>query len=160
MTEANFAAYSFSHWINTIGYDWKSYAGAWNLKDSLVYFVQTAQGEVWRLVFTGFGGSTNGQIVLGKELLATTALTPAKGPALFSVYPNPAVDRVQVEVPPAMEIPTAWSLWDAMGRQVATGSWAFGRTLSVDLSSVPSGCYYLQLAQNSRILGSRALWVQ
>lgn len=159
MTENNFQAYPFSSWINTIGYDWKSFAGMWTLQDSLAYFVQTNQGAVWRLVFTGFGGSSNGQIILGKELLAATALDESSVAPSLLVYPNPAVDQVQVLLPEAMQEPTEWLLVDAMGRIAARQHWTGGRLARLSLSNIPSGFYSVQLMGDGGLLGSQSISV-
>ena len=53
--------------INTIGYNWKSYdfnAGGYVLDDSATYFVQTVDGDIWSIGFTGFDGSITGNMHL------------------------------------------------------------------------------------------------
>ena len=90
-TYTNWGAATFQTPVNTIGYDWKAYTGAWVIEDSLLYFVKTQAGDVWKLVFTGFGGSGNGEFRFTKELMAPTAtddflineLDPIK------IFPNP-----------------------------------------------------------------------
>lgn len=87
----DFSSHSFTTEINEIGYDWKTFAGTYIIEDSLIYFVETVPGDIWKLVFTGFGGSANGNFIFSKELLSTVGIEEAKGPvASLSVYPNPA----------------------------------------------------------------------
>lgn len=83
---------NFGTSMNGIGYDWKAFAGSWVIADSLLYFVKKANGEVWKLVFTGFGGSANGEMHFSKELLATTSTTPSQSDIAtgISLYPNPS----------------------------------------------------------------------
>lgn len=82
----------FSTNISVIGYDWKNFNGsAFVIEDSLVYFVVTNDDQLWKLVFTGFGGSANGDCIFTKQKLTTTtaiAENAAMGNVL--VYPNPA----------------------------------------------------------------------
>lgn len=90
----NFSGLSFVPQINTIGADWKNFAqqtARWVLSDSNSYFVRTASGAVWKLVFTGFGGSTNGNFIFRRTLIQTSNVQDVKaGNATFAVYPNPA----------------------------------------------------------------------
>jgi|GEM_PF-749469 len=53
--------------INAIGYDWKSFGGgSFYVLDDRCYFVESVTGSQWRLVFTGFDGSSTGNVELGK----------------------------------------------------------------------------------------------
>ena len=79
---------------NIIGYDWKSYdmnSGIYQIADSTLFFVQDKSNNIWKIVFTGFGGSSNGNFVFSKEKLNTTSIHQASGiTASMAVYPNPA----------------------------------------------------------------------
>ena len=55
-TYSNWPAHAFSSDISTIGYDWKSFAGTWNIEDSLVYFVKSKTGDIWKMIYSGFTG--------------------------------------------------------------------------------------------------------
>lgn len=96
--KATFVAYgtaSFKTAINTIGYNWKSFNGsAYDIKDSVVFFVEPANGEIWKMIMTGFGGSSNGGMMFSKEKLFTPPPAGVNGvaPEFASVvlYPNPA----------------------------------------------------------------------
>lgn len=87
--------HTFNNHINTIGYDWKSLnyqTFQFEIQDSLVYFIKSNQDEVWKLIFTGFGGSANGKYIFSKERLSTASLNnlSSSKPASLSVYPNPS----------------------------------------------------------------------
>ncbi len=85
---------AFTSAINTIGYNWKTFNGvSYDAVDSTVYFVKTAGGDIWKLIFTGFGGSANGNCMFSKEQLYTQTSVPATigGPvSSLAIYPNPA----------------------------------------------------------------------
>lgn len=86
----DYGSHSFHPEINTIGYDWKQFAGAWAIADSLVYFVKTQQQEIWKLVFTGFGGMANGQFEFTKELLLSSSISEPEARFEMQLFPNPA----------------------------------------------------------------------
>ncbi len=80
--------------INTIGYDWKHFNGtSYTIQDSLVYFVARTNGEIWKMIFTGYTGSTNGGFIFSKEKLYTpTSVANVNELNVgLAVYPNPTV---------------------------------------------------------------------
>lgn len=93
-TYANWGGKSFSEATNTIGYDWKSLnheTFEFETADSLVYFIKSAQGDIWKVYFTGFGGSANGDFEFTKELMSTVSLSSnEKTDFKFTIYPNPS----------------------------------------------------------------------
>lgn len=49
--------------ISEIGYDWKTFNGmSFVIEDSLCYFINSQNGNISKITFTGFGGSANGNI--------------------------------------------------------------------------------------------------
>jgi hypothetical protein len=91
------AGQAFNPRINIVGADWKTFNPAtnlWKLADSTVYFVKTANGKVYKMIFTGFGGAANGNCIFTREFI--TQLTSVKIAddkiAALAVSPNPATD--------------------------------------------------------------------
>ncbi len=94
-TYTDWTSWSFSPLINEIGYNWKSFNGTgYDIRDSVVYFIQSEQGDIWKLLFTGFGGSANGNYIFTKEKLSTTGIASSTTtPAInMSLYPNPSTN--------------------------------------------------------------------
>ena len=90
---ASSAGLTFDKAINIIGYDWKTFNMATNtfdISDSTVYFVQDHQGTIWKMIFTGFGGSANGNFYFSKG--TTTGIGQIENSAIktFDAAPNPA----------------------------------------------------------------------
>ena len=82
---------TFSNDITTIGYDWKAFTGAWVIEDSLLYFVKTKTGNVWKLVFSGFTGSGTGSSIFTKQFITTTSANDLLANAkAIRMYPNPS----------------------------------------------------------------------
>lgn len=88
---------SFTTNINTIGYNWKSVnyspPPTYLIEDSATYFVRRpVNGEIWKVVFTGFTGGSSGKYYFNKELVlpappataaAVSALTVCSGDTAF-----------------------------------------------------------------------------
>lgn len=163
-TYADYLSESFSTGINTIGYDWKTFAFAtnsWQIADSLVYFVKEADGDIWKLIFTGFGGSANGNFIFEKEKLFTTSLGREAAP-FFSLYPNPASGRsLQLMADfPASEGEVALRVLDLGGREVAALRFPAQSGLTaypLELPGLPAGVYALRISQGSRAFSAKLI---
>ena len=89
---------NFQSKINVIGADWKNFDQAnnrWSLVDSTAYFIKTANGKIYKIIFTGFGGSANGNMIFTREdikAITSSLDVPNDGVAAMGVYPNPATD--------------------------------------------------------------------
>jgi uncharacterized protein YjbI with pentapeptide repeats len=93
-TYNNWSAHSFNTAINEIGYDWKTFvAPSFVIKDSLIYFVKTVSGDIWKVVHIGFGGSSTGNFIFSKEKLSSVGIKDETGNtnAIVSIYPNPSI---------------------------------------------------------------------
>jgi hypothetical protein len=87
------ANYNFVTPINEIGYDWKVLnmsTFTFDITDSLVYFVKVQNGDIWKVIFTGFGGSANGNYIFTKELISLTGTIEQEQALFMELYPNPA----------------------------------------------------------------------
>ncbi|HRN94317.1 MAG TPA: T9SS type A sorting domain-containing protein [Chitinophagales bacterium] len=87
--------YSFETPINIIGYDWKKYdmnSSSYLIADSTIYFIQRKNGDIWKVIFTGFGGAANGNFIFTKELVytQTTGISETEKINSVNVYPNPS----------------------------------------------------------------------
>ncbi len=138
----------FSSEINKIGHDWKTFdmnTYSYTLKDSLTYFVQTQNGEIWKLGFTKFEGSASGKIVFQKELIATANIKTLKDQVKISVYPT--LTQGELFLKSEKRIKVYASIHSLLGTQI------LGRSISLtpdspatlNLEELPEGVYFLSL---------------
>jgi hypothetical protein len=93
VSTTQWASYNFVTPINEIGYDWKTLnmsTFTYDITDSLVYFVRVQNGDIWKMIFTGFGGSANGNYIFTKELISLTSINGEEQAMFMELYPNPA----------------------------------------------------------------------
>ena len=72
VTTTDYSSASFVSSVSEIGSDWKSFnmtLNQWTLKSNSVYFVRDRNMKVYKVVFTGFGGSGTGRIEFKKTNL-------------------------------------------------------------------------------------------
>ncbi len=85
---------------SVIGYDWKSFdlgTFSWWVDDSTVFFLKTADGDVWKLFFEVFEGTSTGNIEFQKTKLATSGIEEVvAGTQAIHIYPNPASSHTNV----------------------------------------------------------------
>lgn len=122
-TYEDFAGQSFSSQYNILGYDWKTYSGgAYVMADSTVYFVKTKAGDIWKIIFTGFGGSANGNFMFNKEKISSVGINETGTPETFlSVYPNPCNTGNVILVTNAMGNNLV-TIYNTFGQQVLSKS--------------------------------------
>ena len=93
---ASYTAQDFNASKIVIGSDWKTFdqnTFSYLLQDTLTYFVRIENGDVYKLDFTTFEGSSTGKIKFNKELVSTgpTGVQSSnEALSLHSIYPNPS----------------------------------------------------------------------
>jgi hypothetical protein len=148
--------------ISVIGYDWKTFNNGtfqFEIEENLCYFVQNAGGDIYRLVFTGFSGSSLGRFEFTKELLTDSEVGIADADRSFplAVYPNPAIGG-QTSIVFEQSSQTAFArVFDMGGREVMAqtlhGQGFAQRNL--DVSGLGTGIYVLRLEDGNRVSTTR-----
>ncbi len=142
--------HSFSSHINVIGYDWKSFnmgTFQFDIEDSLLYFVEEEDGDIWKLVMTGFVGSSSGDVTFQKEKIFAVG-DEENIKAQYAVYPNPATDELYVI------LPSQASSKDVMMTNLQ-GSVVYSANLvgngfeahTIDVSNFEAGIYLLMVGE-------------
>lgn len=156
---------TFRSEINGIGYGWKSINMStfqWDIADSTVYFVQSMEGAIWKLVFSGFGGSANGMYYFTKEKLVEEepeGLTGHNGQnTLFDVYPNPATGGM-INVVLSNAGTTQLSLTDINGRAVRQQTVASDglQTHALQTADLPAGLYFLSMQSEGSSISKKII---
>lgn len=155
-TYTDYSSHTFVTTMNEIGYDWKTFnmsTGAYEVSANTCYFVQTVSGSIWRVRFTGFGGSANGNFMFGKELLATAGITDPAGSVIsqFSLYPNPVGnDNLNILFASNQQVNNVTlQVMDITGKVISTDRLdltAGFNQYSAPVSSLSSGIYMVRLS--------------
>lgn len=147
-----------------IGWEWKTYDFANNVYtvDTTVYFVQDKGGNIHRLVFRAFAGTTSGMIVLDKEMISATGINEVAEPAVnVAVYPNPVADMMNLVLNPGKSRNVIVSLNDISGRTVFNQPYELPSetlsTISIPVSNLKSGMYIVRVQVGSSIISRKVL---
>lgn len=161
--EASWEGATYSSLINTIGYDWKYFDMEnfeYVIDDSLTYFVQDVPGNLWKVVFTGFGGSATGDISFTKELVSAAGIAEQAPQGQVVVYPNPVSNGSTQLVLNVPSTRADIAVYDLSGKQVihtaVTGLTPLAvRTL--DVSGLTAGTYVVRVTHAGGVLTSKLI---
>ena len=149
-----FIGYNPYVWDSTkisIGHNWKTFSGGvWSLTDSLAYFVKTKAGDVYKLVITGYEGSSSGKIVFRKAKIARVGINEqTTGHFPVVIFPNPASEIINVRMLPKEE-ETFVVLADLSGRTIISDKFSPGTgQYFMETSKLQSGVYLLKFSAGS-----------
>lgn len=148
--DATYWGTPFGAAINIIGYDWKSFNQGtfqWEYAQDRTYFVKDRAGNIWKLVFTGYGGSANGNIIFNQELVGQASVDEQGRGSALVLAPNPATSQVNLII--AAEVNAAVvSIIDMNGRMVDQQQLIGLSGLSqrpIDVSALPAGLYLVRV---------------
>lgn len=117
---------SFSTRLDVINHDWKFFnlTSGWYVVNDRAYFVKTAQNDLYKLVFTSFGGATNGNATVARTYLGNLSATGdlPDGIKAVLVYPNPAADRLYLSLDADIAAPVSLRLLNETGQIVWLGN--------------------------------------
>jgi hypothetical protein len=105
--------------IANIGSDWKSFNNTtfqWQLADSTTYFATAGSGDLYKVVFTSFAGSSSGNFSFNQKMVSALS-TPEVDLPLAHIYPNPARGLVNLEIARTEGL-TSIRIFDYTGRTV------------------------------------------
>jgi len=146
LATATFNNFTFTKNLSAIGRDWKEYvAPVWVIEDSLLYFVKTKTGAIYKLRFTDFGGSGNGMFVFEKTLVFGSTGVDEIADIKFKCYPNPASNFITVLTDGLVSEATV-SITDLSGRTFLQQNLSNGfSATNVDVQNLNTGIYLLTL---------------
>ena len=148
----------FTDDINSIGSDWKSYSmtSGYSVVEDRCYAVSDFSGNIWRVVFTSFDGSSTGNMEIGK--LPVTPASSVETAQSFSLnfYPNPVVANGNLRV----ELPDACGgelrVLSLTGATVKTLTITASRA-TIDLSGIGAGLYLMEYRMGTQLAMERLL---
>jgi predicted lipoprotein with Yx(FWY)xxD motif len=139
---------------SSIGWDWKVFnmtTFVYEIADSTVYFVRPIQGDVYKLIFTAFAGSSTGLVKFDLEKVAGAGIFDGKANVFqLNVFPNPANSRININLTGISGEDLSITLTDLTGRQLRAdrpGRMTNGpNAYSLDVTGVQPGVYFVTVS--------------
>ena len=141
--------------ISVIGNDWKNLNDMfiWEIVADRCYFVKNQSGDIYKLIFTSFSGSSTGDLSYTTELISGSSIGVFSEND-WSVYPNPTQGDV-VQIQSKLGSIDSISLTNSFGQQLVSEQFWInqGETSgTLNLASLPNGVYHLTAwVNNSRV---------
>jgi hypothetical protein len=156
-------------WVNSwdslrssIGYDWKTFdmnTFTYQVEDSLVYFVRSLHGDVYKLIFTKFEGSSTGIIVFKSEKVSSLGINNENQSASdISIYPNPAKDYINVYFMNTLSGNQTITLNNLYGSVLYSTKLSAGQNkISFDASALAPGIYFISVRSSAGTLSKKII---
>ena len=150
--------------INTIGYDWKSFTGTWNIDSDQKYYMKYDNNTVYRMYFTDFGGSASGDLsFVLQDVTDLLSFESVSENLSFGMYPNPSLDGTVTIVYENKNTAAATNtirVYAVNGAQVyktttLNNNGFFNQQL--DLSFLDSGMYILQFDSGDTTISKKLI---
>ncbi len=146
--------------INTIGWDWKEFNMStfqYDITADQSFFVEDQNGDIYKLVFTGFGGSSNGNYEFTKELVSAVSVEEEMLDVL-SIYPNPATNNVTLTFNAQTSESVLVTVLDLSGKVVLNSNLGNPSGLSqatLDITHLPSGVYVVSVKAGNKVTNQK-----
>jgi hypothetical protein len=104
-------------------------------------------GDIYKLIFSKFAGSSTGVIVFETGKAAGLGITGKTISGELSIYPNPAVNQIHVSLTRVSSGSELLEFSDMTGKILERRSLepGFGQ-LSLDISGLASGIYFIRIS--------------
>ena len=147
-----------------IGWDWKwfSFASGWNIEDSLLYFINSPNGDIYKIYFTDFSGTSSGNIVFEQEIVSMVDLGEQQGKEDgLQLLPNPARNTVNVKWIQDNSNEAIIKIYDLRGKAVLSRNLDANaydpNGLSLDISMLSEGMYVLSLVSGDTKISKKLM---
>lgn len=129
--------------ISEIGSDWKMFdmsTFTYVVDDSLSYFVAAQDGNLYKIVFKSFDGSSTGNFTFSQTLASGLSVEEPVANQNIRLFPNPATDFVNLE---GLNSGTEVRLLNLNGQEIFRTQ-SEGEAVMLNLSGITPGLYLLQ----------------
>lgn len=148
-----------------IGYDWKTFNMAsftYDVANTTAYFVQDRRGEIYKLVFKQFAGTSTGRIVFDTELISLTAVKEVEKSGFnAAVYPNPVSEVMNLVVNPGKSRLVLVSVLDLSGRTLLSKHFELQAdelsTVKIPVAGFTSGVYMVKVQAGNEIVSNKII---
>lgn len=137
--------------INHIGYNWKVLAPdfTYEIQDSNYYFVRNYDGDVYKLWFLYWAGSSTGNFALNKQFITTVSVDETKDlSGELKLYPNPTSGQFNISLPGGLKGEASILIYDQAGRLITEKkikNLSSGSNLSMNDLQLSGGIYFISV---------------
>jgi len=147
-----------------IGWDWKyfSFTTGWSIEDSLLYFVESPNGDIYKIYFTDFAGTSSGDITFVKELVSMVDIEePSDQEMSIQLMPNPASNKVNISWSADLNGEMLLRIYDITGKEVLSRKLSQNEPgqdgITLDISALNEGMYVVHLESGNTLISEKLI---
>lgn len=163
----------FNTWYNqpmdsskaVIGFNWKYFdmgSFQWSIEDSLLFFAQSLDGNIYKLYFTMFEGTSTGNIEFELETVSLLGINDfVFENKKLSVAPNPARDFVMISWSKESKGPAELRIYSVNGKEVINKSISASenslKQARIDVSGLQQGMYIISIISEGKVITEKLM---
>jgi len=147
-----------------IGWDWKwfSFSSGWNIEDSLLFFINSPNGDVYKIYFTDFFGTSSGDIIFEQEMVSMVGIDNQEGSeSTMQLLPNPANNTVNVTWNFGLNNEARLSIYDMTGKEVMSRKLNTNdydqSGVSLDIRPLNRGMYVVSIVSGNTLISEKLM---
>lgn len=152
-TSASHSGGTFSENTNTIGSDWKIFdnsSSTFSIVSDRTYFVENQNGDIYKLYFTRFDGTSTGKIIFKTQFISSgaNAINENNAISLIKVFPNPTKSKLNIHLTTKNNTSITTKIFNVIGKEVfsdITHSTIGSNLKEIDVSNLTNGVYFLNI---------------
>ena len=159
---SNWTSKPFEYFRTPIGHDWKEFNMSlfqWTIEDSLVYFVETLQGDIYKFYPEYFSGSGAGKTGFVKELISLVSVGELYNSAqALEVYPNPAINSISLKLNQEVGKTVEVHMFDLTGKLIYSQTHLQNNSgIHINIDLISNGMYVVETVSEGISLKSKFL---
>jgi len=148
-----------------VGYNWKWFdmgGMQWNLEDSLLFFIQALDANIYKLYFTYYAGTSSGDIEFMNEMVSMVDIDEEPADVVkLQLSPNPAQEFVMISWNTELGGTAIMRVFDLSGkevlyREIPTNENTL-KQLRLDVSGLHKGMYVISIVSAGRVINEKLL---
>ena len=138
---------------NIIGHDWKDFDltnFVWVIEDSLSYFVESHDGNMYQVIFTDWKGASSGDFTFTTKIVSAIGIGENAMEEL-NIYPNPATDIIRFKSEENLSV----EIYNYNGTLVLRNTVNLNGSLNI--SKLKAGTYIIKAEGKSKVFMGKIL---
>lgn len=155
--DATYVGSTFDTNTKTIGADWKSFNMSTYLYDLVAdrsYFVKQKDGDIYKIVLTGFTGSSTGKTFFTKEKLeVSTAINNIEAINSLGLYPNPSRNTANLVIDSKNNTEISYTIYNMVGKAMDSNTAILNtglNALQLNVANYSQGVYLVQVQNGNQ----------
>lgn len=153
---ATYVGGTFDAKTKIIGADWKTFdmgTSSYIIAEDRTYFVKQEDGDIYKLNFTRFDGSSTGKTFFTKEKVVSSGIKTIEAINSLSLYPNPAKNIANLVIDTKENAEISYAIYNLVGKKLESTTTNLNtglNVISLDVANYTQGIYLVQVKNGAQ----------